>query len=116
VDQAVEVLLAKGRIKESFSVGFDINQSLKSLKPGQTHGLQRSGIKNRKSSQSKDLCYRLHLAVDVKSELPIAMIVVSANENEKKHLSLRFIFKYSIIALSCQCLDYSCFLIKLLLF
>ena len=29
--------------------------------------------------------YRLHLAVDVKSELPIAMIVVSANENEKKH-------------------------------
>ena len=25
------------------------------------------------------------MAVDVKSELPIAMIVVSANENEKKH-------------------------------
>jgi hypothetical protein len=24
-------------------------------------------------------------AVDVKSELPVAMIVVSANENEKKH-------------------------------
>jgi len=34
---------------------------------------------------AKDLGYRLHLAVDVKSELPIAMIVVSANENEKKH-------------------------------
>ena len=33
----------------------------------------------------KDLGYRLHLVVDVKSELPIAMIVVSANENEKKH-------------------------------
>jgi hypothetical protein len=25
------------------------------------------------------------LAVDVKSELPVAMIVASANENEKKH-------------------------------
>ena len=25
------------------------------------------------------------MAVDVKSELPVAMIVVSANENEKKH-------------------------------
>ncbi len=35
--------------------------------------------------KAKDLGYRLHLAVDVKSELPIAMIVVSANENEKKH-------------------------------
>jgi len=35
--------------------------------------------------KAKDLGYRLHLAVDVKSELSIAMIVVSANENEKKH-------------------------------
>lgn len=35
--------------------------------------------------KAKDLGYRLHVAVDVKSELPIAMIVVSANENEKKH-------------------------------
>ena len=35
--------------------------------------------------KAKDLGYRLHLAVDVKRELPIAMIVVSANENEKKH-------------------------------
>ena len=35
--------------------------------------------------KAKDLGYRLHLAVDVKSELPIAMIVVSANEKEKKH-------------------------------
>lgn len=35
--------------------------------------------------KAKDLGYRLHVAVDVKSELPISMIVVSANENEKKH-------------------------------
>ena len=31
-----------------------------------------------------DLGYRLHLAVDAKSEMPVAMIVASANENEKK--------------------------------
>jgi transposase len=31
------------------------------------------------------LGYRLHLAVDVKSEMPVAMTVASANENEKKH-------------------------------
>jgi len=41
-----------------------------------------------KSSQVRDLGYRLHLAVDVKSELQVAMIAASANENEKKH-SLR---------------------------
>jgi hypothetical protein len=35
--------------------------------------------------KAKDLGYRLHLAVDVKSKLPVAMIVVSANEKEKKH-------------------------------
>jgi transposase len=35
--------------------------------------------------KAKDLGYRLHLAVDAKSELPVAMIVASANENEKKH-------------------------------
>jgi len=34
------------------------------------------------------------LAVDVKSELPVAMIVVSANENEKKH-SIRSLRKAS---------------------
>jgi len=35
--------------------------------------------------KAKDLGYRLHLAVDAKSEMPVAMIVASANENEKKH-------------------------------
>jgi len=35
--------------------------------------------------RAKDRRYRLHLAADVKSELPIALVVVSANENEKKH-------------------------------
>jgi hypothetical protein len=38
-----------------------------------------------RAAKAKDLGYRLHLAVDVESELPVAMIVVSANENEKKH-------------------------------
>jgi hypothetical protein len=41
--------------------------------------------------KAKDLGYRLHLAVDVKSEMPIAMIVASANENEKKHANRLFL-------------------------
>jgi len=31
------------------------------------------------------LGYKLHIAVDAKSELPLAVIVASANDNEKKH-------------------------------
>jgi IS5 family transposase len=31
------------------------------------------------------LGYKLHVAVDAKSELPIAVIAASANDNEKKH-------------------------------
>jgi IS5 family transposase len=35
--------------------------------------------------KTRDLGYRLHLAVDAKSELPVAMTAAPANENEKKH-------------------------------
>ncbi len=32
-----------------------------------------------------ELGYKLHIAIDAKSELPLAVIVASANDNEKKH-------------------------------
>ena len=38
-----------------------------------------------RAAKTRDLGYRLHLAVDARSELPVAMTVASANENEKKH-------------------------------
>lgn len=38
-----------------------------------------------KAVKAKDLGYMLHLAVNAKSELPVAMVVASAKENEKKH-------------------------------
>ena len=40
--------------------------------------------------KAKGLGYRLHLAVDTKSEMPLAMTVASANENEKKHSNSLF--------------------------
>jgi hypothetical protein len=40
------------------------------------------------------LGYRLHLVVDAKSELPVAIIVASTNENEKRH-SLKLLDKAS---------------------
>ena len=38
-----------------------------------------------RNGKTYELGYKLHIAVDAKSELPIAVIVASANDNEKKH-------------------------------
>jgi transposase len=38
-----------------------------------------------RNGKTYELGYKLHMAVDAKSELPIAVIVAPANDNEKKH-------------------------------
>jgi transposase len=38
-----------------------------------------------RNGKTFELGYKLHIAVDAKSELPLAVIVASANDNEKKH-------------------------------
>ena len=38
-----------------------------------------------RDGKTYELGYKLHLAVDAKSELPLAVIVAPANDNEKKH-------------------------------
>jgi transposase len=43
-----------------------------------------------RNGKTYDLGYKLHIATDAKSELPIAVIAASANENEKKHAPALF--------------------------
>jgi transposase len=43
-----------------------------------------------RSGKTFELGYKLHVAADSKSELPVAIIVAPANENEKKHASRLF--------------------------
>jgi transposase len=86
IDQTIKTLVEKGRIKGdalALDSTFIKAYSRRSLdnRTGYSDPESRIG----RAVKVKDLGYRLHLAVDVKSELPIAMIVVSANENEKKH-------------------------------
>ncbi|MGA2683356.1 MAG: transposase [Candidatus Bathyarchaeia archaeon] len=38
-----------------------------------------------RNGKTYELGYKLHIAIDAKSELPLAVIVASANDNEKKH-------------------------------
>ncbi len=96
VDQAVELLVRKGRIKgEALALDstFIKAHSRRSLdnRTGYSDPESRVG----RAVKTRDLGYRLHLAVDARSELPVAMTVASANENEKKH-SIRLFEKASV--------------------
>jgi transposase len=96
VDQTIQLLVKKGRIKGK-AVALDSTfikaYSRRSIdnRTGYSDPESRIG----RAVRAKDLGYRLHLAVDVKSELPVAMVVVSANENEKKH-SINLLRKASV--------------------
>jgi hypothetical protein len=86
VDQAVEVLVTKGRIKgETLALDSTFIKAYSRRNLDKRTGYSDPESRIGRAVKAKDLGYRLHLAVDVKSELPVAMIVVSANENEKKH-------------------------------
>jgi transposase len=43
-----------------------------------------------RNGKTYDLGYKLHIATDVKSELPVAVIAAPANDNEKKHAPALF--------------------------
>jgi hypothetical protein len=86
VDQAVEILVKKGRIKgDALALDSTFIKAYSRRNLDNRTGYSDPESRIGRAVKAKDLGYRLHLAVDVKSEMPVAMIVVSANENEKKH-------------------------------
>jgi hypothetical protein len=86
VDQTIKVLVKKGRIKgEELALDSTFIKAYSRRNLDNRTGYSDPESRIGRAVKAKDLGYRLHLAVDVKSELPVAMIVVSANENEKKH-------------------------------
>jgi len=86
VDQTVEVLVKNGRIKgQAIALDSTFIKAYSRRSLDNRTGYSDPDSRIGRAVRAKDLGYGLHLAVDVKSELPIAMIVVSANENEKKH-------------------------------
>jgi hypothetical protein len=95
VDHAIEALVDKRRI-----IGEALAMDSTFIKAHSRRNLDnRTGYSDPESRvgravKTRDLGYRLHLAVDVKSEMPVGMTVASANENEKKH-SLKLFEKAS---------------------
>lgn len=86
IDQAVEVLVMKRRVKgEALALDSTFIKAYSRRNLDNRTGYSDPESRVGRAVKAKGLGYRLHLAVDVKSELPIAMILVSANENEKKH-------------------------------
>jgi IS5 family transposase len=86
IDQSTRLLVGKGRIKgEALALDSTFIKAYSRRNLDNRTGYSDPESRIGRAVKAKDLGYRLHLAVDVKSELPIAMVLVSANENEKKH-------------------------------
>jgi len=86
VDHAVKELVTKGRIKgETLALDSTFIKAYSRRNLDNRTGYSDPESRVGRAIKAKDLGYRLHLAVDAKSELPVAIVVASANENEKKH-------------------------------
>ena len=86
IDQTVRLLVLKGRIRgEALALDSTFIKAYSRRNLDNRTGYSDPESRIGRAVKAKDLGYRLHLAVDVESELPVAMILVSANENEKKH-------------------------------
>jgi transposase len=51
-----------------------------------SHGFSDPEARVGRDGKTYDLGYKAHVAVDVDSDMPVAAVVASANENEKKHV------------------------------
>jgi transposase len=86
IDDALGILVKKGRIKgETLALDSTFIKAYSRRNLDNRTGYSDPESRVGRAVKAKDLGYRLHLAVDAKSELPVAMVVASANENEKKH-------------------------------
>jgi IS5 family transposase len=86
VDHAVQLLVKRGKIKgESLALDSTFIKAHSRRNLDNRTGYSDPESRVGRAVKFRDLGYRLHLAVDCRSEIPIAMMVASANENEKKH-------------------------------
>jgi hypothetical protein len=95
VDHAIETLVEKRRIKgETLAMDSTFIKACSRRNLDNRTGYSDPESRVGRAVKTRDLGYRLHLAVDCRSEMPVAMTVAPANENEKKH-SLKLFEKAS---------------------
>jgi hypothetical protein len=83
VDQSIKALAKKGIKEEAEALDSTFIKANSRRNLDKRTGYRDPELKIGRAVKVKDLGYRFHLAVYVKSELIIAMIVVSANEKRK---------------------------------
>ena len=85
-DHAIDVLVRKGRIKgEALALDSTLIKAHSRRNLDNRAGYSDPESRVGRAVKTRDLGYRPHLAVDTRSELPVAMTVATANENEKEH-------------------------------
>ena len=80
--------LVKGEIIKGESIALDatfIKAWSRRDMADDSHGFSDPESRVGRDRKSYDLGYKAHLAVDVGSDMPLAAVVASANDNEKKH-------------------------------
>jgi IS5 family transposase len=88
LDELIDNKIVKGK-KVVFDATFIKAYSKRSLRDN-SKGSSDPQARVGRNSKTYELGYKLHLAVDAKSELPLAVTVAPANDNEKKHAPLLF--------------------------
>jgi IS5 family transposase len=96
VDHAVKKLVEKRKIRgEALAMDSTFIKACSRRNLDNRTGYSEPESRVGRAVKTRDLAYRLHLAVDAKSEMPVAMTVAPANENEKKH-SIKLFEKASV--------------------
>jgi transposase len=86
VDQAVEVLVAKGRIKgEAVALDSTFIKAYSRRNLDNRTGYSDPESRIGRAVKAKDLGYKLHLSIDSETMLPLSCLFASANQNEKRH-------------------------------
>jgi len=87
MNSLLEELVAGGIIKgETLAMDATFIKAWSRRDPSDdSHGFSDPESRVGRDGKTYDLGYKIHLAVDVDSDMPVAAVVASANDNEKKH-------------------------------
>jgi transposase, IS5 family len=88
IDELIKKKITKGK-KVVFDATFIKAYSKRDIHDNSKGGSDPEARVGR-NGKTYELGYKLHMAVDAKSELPLAVIVAPANDNEKKHAPALF--------------------------
>jgi IS5 family transposase len=88
INSLLEVLVEGGIVKgEALALDATFIKAWSRRDPADdSHGLSDPEARVGRDGKTYNLGYKAHVAVDLDSDIPVAAVVASANENEKRHV------------------------------